>query len=161
MLAAAGSLVWGTKMASIEKLRDRQSLALRWPSLDGSTQQPTKGWWQRRGRGGGDRTLGYNKGVGGYPIAWGVKLRDGRIKIERRTGPWVKMAATGGGDTTTNQQLASAVGYSWAIVAGGDGAHDDHDGVGRYLIVLGHQIEGRKKSGTKMHLGPRRPPNNK
>ncbi len=35
---------------------------------------PTKGWWQGRGRGGGDRALGYNEGVGRYPIVWGAEL---------------------------------------------------------------------------------------
>jgi hypothetical protein len=35
---------------------------------------PTKGWWQQRGRGGGDRVLGYNEGVGHYPVVWGVEL---------------------------------------------------------------------------------------
>ncbi len=34
---------------------------------------PTEGWWQRRGRGGGDRALDYNEGVGCYPIVWGVE----------------------------------------------------------------------------------------
>jgi hypothetical protein len=42
MLAVAGSLVCGTKMASIKNMRDGQSLALRWPPLHGSTQQPPK-----------------------------------------------------------------------------------------------------------------------
>ncbi len=35
---------------------------------------PTEGWWQLRGRGGGDHALGYNKGVGCHPMVWGVKL---------------------------------------------------------------------------------------
>ncbi len=36
-------------------------------------QASTKGWWQQRGRGGGDRTLDYNEGVGHNPINSGVK----------------------------------------------------------------------------------------
>ncbi len=32
-----------------------------------------KSWWQQRGKGGRDRTLDYNKGVGRYPIVWGVE----------------------------------------------------------------------------------------
>ncbi len=35
---------------------------------------PTEGWWQQRGRCGGDHVLGYSKGVGHYPIVWGVEL---------------------------------------------------------------------------------------
>jgi hypothetical protein len=89
VLAVAGSLVWGAEMALMKKSRYGQSLALRWPPLDGLTQQPTEDQWQRRGRGGGDRALGYNEGVGHYPIIWGVDLSDRKIKIERRTGPWV------------------------------------------------------------------------
>ncbi len=34
---------------------------------------PTKGRWQQRGRGGGYRALGYNEGVGRYPIVWEVE----------------------------------------------------------------------------------------
>ncbi len=42
-------------------------------------QAPTKGRWQQRGRGGGDHPLGYNKGVGHYPIVWGVELLGYRV----------------------------------------------------------------------------------
>jgi hypothetical protein len=38
---------------------------------------PTKGWWQRRGRAGGEHALDYNEGVGHYPIVWGVERAQG------------------------------------------------------------------------------------
>jgi hypothetical protein len=83
--------------------------------------------------------LGYNKGVGCYPIIWGVKLSNRKIKIERRTGPWVYMAATGGGDTTTNQKLASAMGYSWGRRCAGQSRWGE-----TLSHCLGHRIEQRK-----------------
>jgi hypothetical protein len=42
VLTVAGSLVWGAKMAPIEKLRDERNTGLGWPQLNDDTQQPTK-----------------------------------------------------------------------------------------------------------------------
>jgi hypothetical protein len=42
-------------------------------SVHAVCRTPTKGWWQQRGRSGVDHALDYNKGVGRYPIVWGVK----------------------------------------------------------------------------------------
>jgi hypothetical protein len=42
---------------------------------------PTKGRWQQRERGGGDRMLDYNEGVGRYPIVWGVKGVRGECNL--------------------------------------------------------------------------------
>ncbi len=48
-LAAADSLVWGAKMAPIEKLGDGRSTGLGWPPLDDDTQQPTERWHRQWG----------------------------------------------------------------------------------------------------------------
>jgi hypothetical protein len=87
-LAGIDSFVWGAETAPILKEREGQGPGLRWPPLDGSTQQPTKGPWHRRVRGGCDDPLGYNEGVGHFIIVWGVQLSDQKIKIERATGHW-------------------------------------------------------------------------
>ncbi len=63
-------------MAPIKKEREGWGPGLRWPPLDGSTQQLTKGWRRRRVRGGCNGALGHNKGVGRFPIVWGVELSD-------------------------------------------------------------------------------------
>jgi hypothetical protein len=88
VFAGSDSLVWGAKTAPIKREREGWGLGLRRPSLDGSTQQPTEGWRHQRVRGGCDGVLGYNKGVGHFPIIWGVKLSDQKMKIERATGHW-------------------------------------------------------------------------
>jgi hypothetical protein len=52
---------------------------------------PTEGWWQQRGRGGGDRALDYNEGVGCYPIVWGVEgARGERDLIVLGRSSWDK-----------------------------------------------------------------------
>jgi hypothetical protein len=75
-LAGVDSLVWGAKMAPIEKEREGRGPGLRWPPLDGSTQQVTEGRRHRRVRGGCNGALGHNEGVGRFPIVWGVELSD-------------------------------------------------------------------------------------
>jgi hypothetical protein len=60
-------------MASIEKEREGRDLNLRWLPLDGVIQQSTKGWHRKRIRGGGNGALGNIKGVGHFPVIWGVE----------------------------------------------------------------------------------------
>jgi hypothetical protein len=102
-LADINSLVWGAKMPPIKKEREGQFPGLSRLPLNGSTQQPTKGWRHWRVRGGGNSALCYDKGVGRFPIIWGVELSNQKMKIERAMGPWAYMATTGLEDTTTNQ----------------------------------------------------------
>jgi hypothetical protein len=87
-LAGVDSFVWGAKTAPIKREREGWGPGLRWPPLDGSTQQPIEGWRHRRVRGGCNGTLGYNEGVGGFPIVWGAELSNQKKKIERATGHW-------------------------------------------------------------------------
>jgi hypothetical protein len=54
------------------------------------------------------------------------------------------MASTGWGDTTTNQKLAKAMGYSW-----GDAAQDNHNGGGRCRIVSAIKFGGKKINKAK------------
>jgi hypothetical protein len=44
-LAGIGSHVWGAKIAPIKKEEEGHGPDLRWPPLDGLTQQSTEGRW--------------------------------------------------------------------------------------------------------------------
>ncbi len=85
-LTGINSLVLGAKTAPIKREREGWGPGLRWLPLNGSTQQPTQGWWHQRVRGECDGALGYNKGVGCFPIIWGVELSNRKMKIERAMG---------------------------------------------------------------------------
>jgi hypothetical protein len=63
-----------------QKEREGWNLDLMWPPLDGGIQQPTQGWHQRRIRGGRNGALGNSKGVGHFPIIWGVKKAMEKLK---------------------------------------------------------------------------------
>jgi hypothetical protein len=78
--AALFPLYGASKLASIEEGSEGQNLNFRWPPLDGGIQQPTKGWCWQRIRGGGNGVLGNNKGVGHFPIIWGVKQATKKLK---------------------------------------------------------------------------------
>ncbi len=63
------------------------------------------------------------------------------------------MAATGGG---TQQPTKSRP--QWYEIVGGEGAQDNHDGVGRYLIVQAIELSDGKNQEQKytMALGGRK-----
>ncbi len=106
-LAGIDSLVWGAKTAPIKKEREGWGPGLRWPALDGSTQQPTKGWWHQRVRGGCHGELGYNEGMGCFSIVGGVKLSDQKIKIESNGALGLDGCHRMGGH---NKQMIAALG---------------------------------------------------
>ncbi len=67
-------------MALIKNEKEGRDLDLRWPRLDGGTQQPSEGQCQQRISGKGNGALGSNKGVGCFPIIWEVKQATEKLK---------------------------------------------------------------------------------
>ncbi len=62
------------------KEREGWDLDLRYPPLDGGIEQPTQGSHRQRIRGEGNGALGNNKGVGPFPIIWGVQQVMEKLK---------------------------------------------------------------------------------
>jgi hypothetical protein len=71
----------GCQNGTHQKKREGRDLNLRWLPLDGGIQQSTEGRHRQRViGGGGNGALGNNKGVGHFPIIWGVKQAIENLK---------------------------------------------------------------------------------